>query len=207
MDGTLIDTEKFYAQGWLKVAEDFGYEPSRELAASMSGVAVQDMPEIIGRFYPGMDAKKYIKGVVDFVMEKRKSGISLMKGAKELLTFFSSNGVAMSVASSSLEKTVEDSMIRTGIRDCFAALVGGDQVERSKPDPDIFILAASKMGVPPEDCYIFEDSFSGIKAAHAAGGTAIMIPDQVQPNEEILPLCKVYDSLLDAMEAIKSGEI
>ena len=110
-------------------------------------------------------------------------------------------------ASSSDRKDIEENLKTAGIRDYFRAVVGGDQVEKGKPDPEIFLRAAKALELSPEDCYIFEDSFNGIRAAHAAGGMAVMIPDQVQPDEEIKGLCKVYESFHRVLEDIRAGNI
>ena len=67
MDGTLLNTERFYTQGWIETADKFGLERKPELAKAMSGSSVTAMPEIMHRFYPDVDADKYISTVVDFV--------------------------------------------------------------------------------------------------------------------------------------------
>ena len=81
-------------------------------------------------------------------------------------------------------------------------------VDNGKPAPDIFLLAAKKLNLAPSDCYIFEDSFNGIRAAAASGGAAIMIPDQVQPTDEIKKICAaIYPNLTEAKLSIERGEI
>ena len=80
-------------------------------------------------------------------------------------------------------------------------------VANGKPAPDIFLLAATELRLAPEDCYIFEDSFNGIRAAVASGGVAIMIPDQVQPTNEIKKLCEVFDNLTEARQAIEEERL
>ncbi len=87
-------------------------------------------------------------------------------------------------------------------------IIGGDEVTNGKPAPDIFLKAAEMLGVPAADCYIFEDSFNGIRAAAAAKGAAIMVIDCVPPTDEIRALCTgVYESLNGALTAIQRGEI
>ena len=99
-------------------------------------------------------------------------------------------------------------MLRANLRGYFKVLVGGNEVSNSKPAPDIFLLAAQKLNLAPEDCYVFEDSFNGIRSAASSGGVAIMIPDQVQPTEEIKNLCAaIFPSLHEARRAIERGEI
>ena len=81
-------------------------------------------------------------------------------------------------------------------------------VSRSKPAPDIFLLAAQQIGCEPENCYVFEDGTNGIRAGAAAGCTTIMIPDLTPPNAQLEQLCAgIYPSLSDALNAIAGNEI
>ena len=91
----------------------------------------------------------------------------------------------------------------SGLSGFFDVVVTGRDVRNGKLVPDIFLLAAEKIGVPPNECVVFEDSFNGIRAAHAAGATAIMIPDRARPTPEILELCTVYASLNDALRCLQ----
>ena len=87
-------------------------------------------------------------------------------------------------------------------------IVGGDEVVSGKPSPEIFLKAAEKMNLSPQDCYVFEDSFNGIRAGHKAGCTSIMIPNQRQPTEEIKQISNgIYESFNEVIDAIKRGEI
>jgi beta-phosphoglucomutase-like phosphatase (HAD superfamily) len=84
----------------------------------------------------------------------------------------------------------------------FDTEVTGRDVEHGKPSPDIFILAAERIGISPSDCAVFEDAFPGIRAAHAAGCRAVLIPDRRLPTPEILELCETYSTLSDAIAPI-----
>ena len=207
MDGTLLNTERFYTQGWLETADKFGVERKPELAKAMSGSAVTSMPEIMHRFYPGIDATKYLSIVVDFVKSESEKNLELMPGVEEILEYFKSQNVVMAVASSSLKNVVEANLSRTGIIDYFKVVIGGDQIKNGKPAPDIFLKAAEELGVSASDCYVFEDSLNGVRAGYAAGASTIMIPDQAEPTEEIKKICRVYDSLNNVILAIQHNEI
>ena len=88
------------------------------------------------------------------------------------------------------------------MENCFDALVSGDEVERGKPAPDIFLLAAKRIGVPPGECTVFEDSPHGIEGALRAGMNAVMIPDLLPPWEEHRRQIEVYNNLQEAAEKI-----
>lgn len=87
----------------------------------------------------------------------------------------------------------------------FDALVCGEDVTNGKPDPEVFLTAAQKIGIEPEQCIAFEDSFNGIKSAFAAGMTTVMVPDFIQPTDEILSMVNYLCSdLSNAAELLKN---
>ena len=114
----------------------------------------------------------------------------------------------MAVASSAPVEVIEKNLSRANLRGYFKALVGGDRVKNGKPAPDIFLLAAKELNLAPSDCYIFEDSLNGIRSGATAGGKAIMIPDTVQPTDEIKKLCAaIFPNLNEARQAIMEGRL
>ncbi len=209
MDGTLFDTEKFYAQAWLDVAEEFGEKPDPNVATAVSGTNLDGYTRrVIKKFYPNIDVEKYIARVLEIARTVPEKNLELMPGVEEILTFFNSKGVRMAVASSAPVEVIEKNLTRSNLREYFDVLVGGNMVANGKPAPDIFLLAAKNLHLLPEDCYIFEDSLNGIRAAAASNGVAIMIPDQVQPTDDIRKICAaVFASLTIAKQAIERGEI
>lgn len=208
MDGTLFNTEKFYAQAWLDVAEEFGEERNPDVARAVSGTNLDFYTrQVIKKFYPNIDAEAYIARVLEIARKVPEKGLELMAGVEEILAFFKAADVRMAVASSAPVYVIEQNLERSNLRGYFEALVGGDSVVNGKPAPDIFLLAAKRLNLAPNDCYIFEDSFNGIRAAAASGGVAIMIPDTVQPTEEIKKLCAVFPSLIDARRAIEEERL
>ena len=208
MDGTLIDTEKLYRKAWIETADVFGLERNPELAVSMSGSGVVQMPSILKRFYPDVDSDKYIAEVFERVKDEAARKIEVKPGVEEILKYFAEIKIPMVVASSSETFVVEERIKRLGWEKYFVALVGGDQVKNGKPAPDIFLLAADKIKIPAEDCYVFEDSFNGVRAGAAAKSSTIMVIDCVEPTEEIKNLCTaVFNNMTEAMNAIQRGEV
>ena len=204
MDGTLFDTEKLYRKAWLSVAPEFGVEPNYGLPIAACGTNMgEESVRVVESFYPHIDCKRYVERVLELVEADREKGLSLMTGVKEILNFFRDAQVKMAVASSAPVELIEDNLSRKNLRGYFDVLVGGNMVAHGKPAPDIFLLAAEKLKLAAADCYIFEDSFNGIRAAHAAGGAAIMIPDTMQPTDEIKSLCAgIFVNLSEAQQVI-----
>ena len=93
------------------------------------------------------------------------------------------------MASSSSHETIERYLRISGADRYFTDSVCGDDAKASKPDPEIFLVAAKHLGLPARDCLVLEDSFNGVRAGHASGAVTVMVPDLQQPTEEILSLC------------------
>ena len=205
MDGTLFDTERYFRKAWVETADYFGRERHDIIGIEMSGTNVNQVPEILHKYYPEIDARAYFDRVVETVQGWSKTELALMPGTREILEFFKENNVIMSVASSSFHAIIEKNLKTAGISEYFSVIVGGDEVSSGKPSPEIFLKAAEEMKLPPQDCYVFEDSFNGIIAGQASGCSTIMIPDQRQPTEEIKNLCSgVYKSFIEAIEEIRN---
>ena len=209
MDGTLFDTEKLYRQAWLDVAAEFGLEKNLDLPATASGLNPgEESFRVIKKFYPDVDAAAYFSRVIDSVRNRSEENLELKAGTVEILEFFKAENISMAIASAAPVEVIEKNLTRSNLRGYFKALVGGNRVSNGKPAPDIFLLAAKELNLAPDDCYIFEDSFNGIRAAAASGGVAIMIPDTVQPTEEIKKICAaIFPNLNAAKKAIMEGRL
>ena len=116
MDGTLTDTEKFFRDAWQETADKFWLERKPELPAAMSGSQRSKIPGILKKFYPNVDAEKYIEIVYAHVKSEREKNIELKSGVIEILEYFKSQKIPMAVASSSTADVVEKTLIRTGIK-------------------------------------------------------------------------------------------
>ena len=210
MDGTLVDTEKIYRKAWIETADFFSIERKPDLAVAMSGSGVKQMPSILRRFYTAeeVDADKYIAKVFEVVKDSAEKNLEVKSGVEEILQYFFENKIPMAVASSSETFIVEERVKRLGWEKYFSALIGGDQIKNGKPAPDIFLLAAEKIKLNPADCYVFEDSFNGVRAGAAAKSATVMVIDCVEPTEEIKNLCAaVFNDMHKALSAIKNGVI
>ncbi len=204
MDGLVLDTEKLYTRFWQEAACACGYPMTKEQALGMRslnrGAGLSKMQSYFG---PDVD--------YDFIRQKRielmdafveKEGVTLKPGIHELLAFLKERGIKTAIATSSpMERTV---LYLTSVRlqNSFDELVSGYMVERGKPEPDIYLYAAEKLGVKPEECMVLEDSPAGILAAHRAGCMPVMIPDQDEPDEETRKLLHAKADSLAAVIAL-----
>lgn len=205
MDGLLLDTERVYQENWMETARRFGQTPFPEFPTAVSGTNGEEQRRVIRRYYPEVDAWAFQRDCisrVDGILNHRCAPEK--PGAREILEFFRGKGVQTAVASSSGRERILSNLRQTGLENLFDAIVSGQEVAQGKPEPDIFLLAAERIGCAPEECYVFEDSINGVRAGMAAGCVTVMIPDLVPPPEG-LAVSRVCASLLEARELIEKG--
>ena len=140
--------------------------------------------------------------VKNFILEKGLKGkVPLKLGALELLEFLKKNNKQMILATSSDLHLAEALTEGKDIKKYFSHLVTAEDVVHGKPDPEVFLISAKKAGASPEKTVVFEDSFNGIRAAHAAETFPIMVPDKLKPTEEIEKLVyKKFDNLMEVLD-------
>ena len=208
MDGLMFDTERIYRDNWMLYAPRFGYEANPEFPKAVCGTSGQHMLDVIESYYPGIDAMGLKLAVRSAVEAAILQSVPLMPGIREILQMFREKGVPCAVASSSRASKIKHCLFKSGLAEFFAVSVSGESVEHGKPAPDIFLLAAEKLGFSPEDCYVFEDGLNGVHAGIAAGCTTIMIPDLLEPDTLAREKCAgIYPNLDKARNAILGGEV
>lgn len=112
-------------------------------------------------------------------------GLPVKEGVRELLDYLKEQGVPAAVASSTRLEVVADELKQAGLYEYFRVVMGGDQLKRSKPEPDIYLMTCDKMDVIPGRAYAIEDSYNGIRSSYSAGMRPIMVPDMLPPTEEM----------------------
>lgn len=208
MDGLLFDTERLYQQSWTEIAKRLGYEPNPGFPVAICGTSGPVALQTIHRFYPETDAQAFWDAGVAWVNRALEQSVPKKPGVDEILRCFQEAGMRLAVASSSDRDMVESNLRRAGIASCFDTVLCGGEVARGKPAPDIFLEAARRLGCAPQDCYVFEDGVNGVRAGLAAGCATVMIPDLIQPPEELRIQClAVCSSLLEACDRFRQGRL
>lgn len=186
MDGLVLDTEKLYTRFWQEAAIASGYPMTKTQALGMRSLnrdaGRARMQSYFGNAvdYDAIRAKRI--ELMDAFVEKE--GVTVKPGIRELLNYLKEHGIKTAIATSSpMERTVRY-LASVGLQQSFDELVSGYMVERGKPEPDIYLYAAEKLGEKPENCMVLEDSPAGILAAYRAGCLPVMIPDQDEPDAE-----------------------
>jgi DNA helicase-2/ATP-dependent DNA helicase PcrA len=201
MDGTLIDTEKYYRKCWPKALEHFGYHMTDEQALSMRSLGQPFAPAHLREMF-GDEELDYeaIRNYRKLLMEEciRQNGIDLKPGVRELLTFLKEHHIQSAIATATDLERTERYLKQIGLYGDFDRIVSAAMVKEGKPAPDIYLYACEACGCPPEECMAVEDSPNGVQSAYRAGCRVVMVPDQTQPDEELQKLLYAKaDSLLE----------
>lgn len=207
MDGVILDTEKLYARFWCEAANFYGYPMERSHALSIRSMA---RPLAIERLksYFGEDFDYYaVHSKRIELMDKyiEENGIEAKPGAELMLAYLKENGYRVALATATGYERTKEYLERLGLFKYFDEIVCAAMVECGKPAPDIYLYAAEKLGLRPQECIALEDSQNGIKSASSAGCKTVMVPDLDEPADEIKPLLyDVADGLVDVIRILNN---
>lgn len=189
MDGTLIDTEKIYRVIWPKAMESLGYVYTDEQYLSMRSLGRPFAPAKFKSWY-GEDfdydgARRVRKGLFDAYVEEH--GIEVKKGAIDLLSFLHSKGIITAIATATDYDRAIEYLKFTGLDGYFDRVISATMVDEGKPSPKVYQYACKELGFDTSECVAVEDAPNGVLSASGAGLRVIMVPDQTEPEEELLP--------------------
>lgn len=187
MDGIIFDSERLVLLCWEKIAIKYHLEGMHEAYLPCIGTNDVRTREIMMNYYgagfPYDDFRK--ESSVLFHEMVARDGLPVKKGVRELLECLREYDIPVGLASSTRLTVVEEELRQAGLYDFFQSVTGGDQLKRSKPEPDIYLIACEKLGVSPGDAYAVEDSYNGIRSSFSAGMMPVMVPDLLPPTEEM----------------------
>ena len=179
MDGVIFDTEKVYLDIWIEVFEKYGYKMTKELYVNVMGTGrknvIKTFLENFGDDLPIEKMYEEKDNQLFYIIENQ--GIPLKEGVKELFSMLKEKNYKIALATSAKRERVEKQIKDKWLKESFDAIVCGDDVEKGKPSPDIFLKAAKKIDVEPENCFVVEDSPAGIKAAFSGGMKGIHVEE------------------------------
>ncbi|HSP12758.1 MAG TPA: beta-phosphoglucomutase [Salegentibacter sp.] len=187
LDGVIVDTAKFHFLAWRKLANDLGFDFTEEQNEQLKGVSrVHSLQKILKwggkelseeEFKSQMDLKN--ENYLSYVNEMDESEI--LPGVSEILDYLIANNIPFALGSAS--KNARSILEKLNLLEKFDAIVDGTDVSKAKPDPEVFLIAAEKLGVKPEDSIVFEDAVAGIQAANRANMISIGIGDKTTLGE------------------------
>lgn len=187
MDGTLIDTERYYRIFWPKALATFGYTMTDEQALAMRS---------LGRPFAPAQLKAWFGEDLDYVAVRncRKElmeacldaeGIQRKPGAVEILRFLKEKQITTAIATATDLERTDKYLERVNLKRYFDRIISATMVKEGKPSPDIYRYACEQLGLAPEECMAVEDSPNGVMSAYRAGCRVVMVPDQTEPEEAL----------------------
>ncbi len=209
MDGLMLDTEGLYKAAWQRAASQLGFVLDDSFYFTLVGrtnaAGEIALTERFGVEFP-MGPFRELWATL-WRKEVQASGIPLKPGLRELLEYLADQNLPIAVATSS-DREYAALSLRAGGLDAgrFAHVVTGEQVEKGKPAPDIYLEAARRLGVHPARALAIEDSDAGILSANSAGMLAVMVPDLKPPSEEARQRAfRVLTSLHQVIPLLSAG--
>jgi beta-phosphoglucomutase-like phosphatase (HAD superfamily) len=206
MDGTMLDTEPTYRRIFDRAAADCRIDFPESLHFELLGRNSADTRAILLRRWDNdavtlerfLDRCRHHHGICF-----DETPPDLKAGLLDLLDFLEARAIPRAVATSTKRAHAIPRLEKAGLLRRFASVTTGDQVERGKPAPDLFLLAASTIPVAPQECVVLEDSEVGVAGAHAAGMTVFMIPDLKDPCDHTRSLAeRICPSLVEVKQRL-----
>lgn len=190
MDGLLVDTERVFHLAIVAAAHERGHDFPRQLFLDMIGLTwAHNEHQLIAHFGEGFDPTAFRAEASRHFHELVDAELALKAGVVEILDHLDAVALPRAICTSSQRAEVDRNMARFGLSGRFHEIVANGDYPKPKPDPAPYLLAARRLGLDPADCLALEDSHNGVRAASAAGMMTVMVPDMLDPNEEMETLC------------------
>jgi HAD superfamily hydrolase (TIGR01509 family) len=199
MDGLMIDSERVSLACWSQAAQEHALPFTDEFWLGMVGLGDRDCEQRLLQHIDADAVAALFARCHDLYEARTQQGLPLRPGIVEILELLQAHGIPRAVATSTRQPRASRKLAAAGLLDYFDHVVTSSDVAHPKPAPDIYLLAAQKLGKAPARCLALEDSPAGIRAAVGAGMTAIQVPDLVHPDDALRALGhRIVDSLQDA---------
>jgi len=190
MDGLLFDTESLRQGALLLAAAEGGHKIVSDVFSGAVGVPwTRSRPLFLAHFGETFPAEKFHDAWVRHFWVMAETRLTLKPGALELLDLLDRLSLPRAIATSSSHRTIERHLTAYNLKSRFDAIVGRGDYVSTKPAPDPFLKAAERLGIEPRLCLALEDSHNGVRSASAAGMMTVMVPDLLEPTDDICALC------------------
>ena len=207
-DGLLFDTERISVEAWNLAGDELGFHLEESFLCTIRGANAQDSAiRFRERFGDAFDFLKLRKRKQEHFMRiLREREMPVKLGARELLIYVQEQEYKVALATASTREYSMENLERAGLTEFFSLMITGDMVQQAKPNPEIFLKAAEKMGEEPGHCLVLEDSLNGVEAGIQGGFVTIMVPDLTQPDQKLRSRVeRVCDSLLEVRDWLMEG--
>ena len=208
-DGVIVDSEQVVRQGWQYAAQNMHLGDVDELFLQCVGTnhlySEQVLQQQFGSQFSYEEFRNYSRAF--FRQYTSERGLPVKKGVRELLTYLKEQRYGIGLASSSTLQYILNGLRQAELIDYFQVIVSGENLQRCKPEPDIYLMACEKMGVAPAEAYAIEDSYNGIRSASRAGMQPVMVPDVLPATPEMRQLSAlVFADLLEVKRYLQAAQ-
>jgi len=187
LDGVIVDTAKFHYLAWRKLANNLGFDITEDQNEQLKGISrVRSLEIILGWGKVNLSQDEFMEQMalkndnyLSFISSMTKK--DLLPGVSHVIDYLSEKNIPFALGSAS--KNARIILEKTGLIQKFNAVVDGNDVSIAKPNPEVFLIAASQLNIEPENCIVFEDSVAGIQAANTADMISVGIGDKDILNE------------------------
>ena len=206
MDGLLLDTEPISRKTFVAACRVCNYEPDLKIYHRCIGTNAKRTREILSEGY-GPDfpydeiQKVWLRGYEEATLQ----AIPIKPGAVSLLVYLEQRQLKKALATSTRKENAIKKLSNAQIVHYFDFILGGDQITRGKPDPEMYLTACRELGADPQRCLALEDSENGVRSALSAGLMVIQVPDLLQPTEEMKAWGHVIAASLAEVEKLLRG--
>lgn len=207
-DGTLVDSERLAQRSWTRLLLGYGYELTDDDVAAMFGSPYPVIHTYLAARVDVPAREVLWDGFAELMFTSVAAELEVYLDAATTARALADAGVPMAVASSSPRDRLDHTLAVSGLRDLFAVVVAGDEIEHGKPAPDIFLSAAERLDVEPTECVIVEDSPTGVRAALASGARVIAVARHAAHHRRLQDAHVVLDALdIDAIRRVAGSRI
>lgn len=185
IDGTLVDNADFHTQAWAELLNEIGIgiDPVDLHRLNAGKTNTETLRALLGDRLSEAELKDLARRKESLYREAYRPHLQAIPGLYSFLFQARSMGVSMAVASSANEQNIAMILDGLGIRDYFSAVVGAEDIQISKPHPEMFLTAAHRLEISPQECLVFEDSPAGIESARRAGMRTVVLTTFLNPEE------------------------
>ncbi len=210
MDGLMFDTELVFMEAWNYAGEKIGVGKAGYMVLKTLGLNKQESDIVcqqeFGENFDMDGLRRYSKEFISNYYKNNK--VPAKKGLYHLLDYLKERKFHLAVASSSPRWEVEQHLKDAGVFEYFEAIVCGDMIEKSKPEPDIYLATCESLALSPLVCYAIEDSKNGLISAYRAGCVSLMVPDLWQPDDEVRQfVAGIFEDLEKVKDYLETKEI
>ncbi|ACZ41793.1 HAD-superfamily hydrolase, subfamily IA, variant 3 [Thermobaculum terrenum ATCC BAA-798] len=197
LDGVLVDSRQFHYESWLYVAHPRSVEISYQDFLPTFGMRNPDAIRVLFGDLPEEEINRIAEDKERYFRKSIRGRIKPLPGAYNLVVSLHANGHKQAIASSTPRLNIEAILAEIGLEGCFDEIVSGDDVKNGKPNPDIFLLAAEKLGVDPRCCVVVEDAVVGVQAGKAAGMKVFAVAGTRRPED-----LRLADRIVHSLEEL-----